>query len=82
MHIAEKWRCVNPGCCAELIVTESSRLQDSKNPRCGCGEVMKRAYEKPALGRVVAATGEPHAGVPGSETARLGVDAYENTSGH
>ncbi len=69
MRIGQKWHCVNPRCCAELVVTVSSRLVDVKKPRCECGDVMKREYEKPMLRKVVTSAKECHDGIPGNETA-------------
>jgi len=70
MHIGQKWHCVNPRCRAELVVTGSSQLVDADKPRCGCGTVMKRAYEQPTMRKVVLATDEAHGGVPGKEPVR------------
>ncbi len=70
MHIGQKWRCVDPRCGAELVITESSLLVDADKPRCGCGAAMKRAYEKPTVRTVVLATAEAHGGVSGKESIR------------
>jgi hypothetical protein len=70
MHVGQKWRCVNPRCRAELFITESSQLVYADKPRCGCGTVMKRAYEKPTVRRVVLPTDEAHGSVPGEEPIR------------
>jgi len=70
MHIGQKWRCVNPRCCAELVIIEPSRLAHADKPRCGCGTVMKRAYEKPTVRRVVLPADEAHGVVPGKKAAR------------
>ena len=53
LNRGEKWRCLNPMCCAEIVVTESSRKKDVTNPLCGCGTVMKRDYQKPAARTIV-----------------------------
>jgi hypothetical protein len=70
MHIGQKWRCVNPRCCAELVIIESSQLVDADQPRCGCGTVMKKAYERPTARRVVLAPDEAHGFVPRKESAK------------
>ena len=70
MHIGQKWHCINPRCQAELVITESSQLVDANNPRCGCGTVMKRVYEKPTARSVVLAPDEAHGVVPGKKAAK------------
>jgi hypothetical protein len=45
----ERWRCQNRQCGSEIFVTESSHTQGGSNPRCSCGEVMKRPYIRPEL---------------------------------
>ena len=77
MHIGQKWHCVDPRCRAELLVTESSRLADVKNPICGCGRAMKRVYEKPTVQRVAMCTAEEQGRILGNQ---LGVDAHVNPS--
>jgi hypothetical protein len=69
MRIGHKWHCVNPNCGAELIITESSRLVDADKPKCGCGAVMKRPYERPAVRRMMTSTGKEHGEAPGNEPA-------------
>lgn len=69
MHIGQKWHCINPMCSAELVITESSQLIDADNPRCGCGTVMKRAYERPTVRRVEPALDKTHGVVPGKKAA-------------
>ena len=58
MRVGEKWRCVNPACGAEMVVTESPRVPVLGKPKCGCGEVMKRPYVKPAARKILAGTAE------------------------
>lgn len=48
----QKWRCANPNCAAEIVVTESSRQTQTTQPTCGRGSKMKRAYEKPTPKKV------------------------------
>jgi hypothetical protein len=48
MQQGEKWLCSNGNCGAEIVVTESSSLNDIESPRCGCGSTMKKPREKPS----------------------------------
>lgn len=45
----ERWRCQNPVCGSEILVTISSRARGGSNPRCSCGEIMKKPYAQPGL---------------------------------
>src|SRR4029077_14451591 len=45
----ERWRCQNRACRSEILVTISSRMQGGSNPRCSCGETMKKPYSRPEL---------------------------------
>lgn len=39
----ERYRCVNPKCCCEIEVVRESRDATSvRNPRCICGQDMKK----------------------------------------
>jgi hypothetical protein len=51
VHIrkGERWRCQNSECGSEVFVTLSSRVESSSQPRCSCGEVMKKPYVRPEL---------------------------------
>lgn len=41
----ERYRCVNPKCCCEIeVVKESLDATSVRNPRCICGQDMKRMY--------------------------------------
>jgi hypothetical protein len=41
----ERYRCVNPKCCCEIdVVKESGDAASVRNPRCACGQDMKRMY--------------------------------------
>jgi hypothetical protein len=41
----ERYRCVNPKCCCEIdVLKESSDAHSVRNPRCVCGQDMKRMY--------------------------------------
>ncbi len=43
----ERWRCQSRICQAEILVLASSELQDGTNPRCSCGQIMKKPYTRP-----------------------------------
>ena len=45
----ERWGCQNPVCGSEILVITSSRAQGGSNPRCSCGEIMKKPYAQPGL---------------------------------
>lgn len=45
----EQWRCQNQECRSEILVSTSSRAQGGSNPRCSCGEIMKKRYVRPEL---------------------------------
>ncbi len=45
----ERWRCQNPACRSEILVTASSEVVDGKNPRCSCGRPMKKPYVRPEM---------------------------------
>ncbi len=70
MYRGEKWRCGNPECRAEVVVTDSSQSGATDKLRCGCGTVMKRVYEKPTARRVVLGTDKAHGAAAGKESAR------------
>jgi hypothetical protein len=55
MNKGEKWRCANPACQAEIIVTHASALAGTEKVRCACGSTMKRQYEKPMLRKAMSA---------------------------
>jgi hypothetical protein len=48
------YRCQNPLCRCEILVTKASALGALQNPRCGCGGNMKKPYTPPVL-RVISA---------------------------
>jgi hypothetical protein len=70
MRTGQKWRCVNPGCRAEMVIIESSQLVGAGQPRCGCGTVMKRAYEKPTARRIVLGADKALGAAAGKESAK------------
>jgi hypothetical protein len=43
----ERWHCMNEACAGEIMVLASSQLE-GQNPRCSCGSVMKKHYDKPS----------------------------------
>jgi len=51
----EQWRCQNQECRSEILVSTSSRAQGGSNPRCSCGEIMKKPYVRPELNTFEAA---------------------------
>lgn len=46
------WKCTNPECGAEIIVALAAKIEGSANPRCCCGSVMKRPYQRPTLTKI------------------------------
>jgi hypothetical protein len=44
----QRYRCQNRECGAEIEVTRDS-IGGASNPKCCCGEVMKKVYSKPVL---------------------------------
>ncbi len=44
----ERWRCLNDACGGEIMVLVSGQLE-GESPRCSCGSVMKKHYNKPTL---------------------------------
>ncbi len=53
----ERWRCQNPVCQSEILVTASSKGVNGKNPRCSCGSLMKKPYVRPEM-KIVPSTEE------------------------
>ena len=51
----ERYRCVNPKCCCEIdVVKESLDAASVRNPRCACGQDMKRMYGRNSLSAALA----------------------------
>lgn len=48
MRTGERYHCTNRFCGCEIEVTKAS-LTGELNPRCCCGEEMKKPYIKPAV---------------------------------
>ncbi|HEV1994553.1 MAG TPA: hypothetical protein VGR03_09490 [Candidatus Acidoferrum sp.] len=49
MKSGEHWHCVNPayGC---AVLVEANGEVEGQNPRCACGNIMKKSYSPPVLG--------------------------------
>ena len=45
----ERWRCQNEICQAEILVLASSELPEGINPRCSCGQIMRKPYARPEI---------------------------------
>jgi len=45
----ERWRCQNRICQAEILVLASSESSDGTNPRCSCGQIMRKPYARPEI---------------------------------
>ena len=45
----ERWRCQNRICQAEILVLASSELPEGTNPRCSCGQIMRKPYTRPEI---------------------------------
>lgn len=48
MRKAQRYRCQNRECGAEIEVTKDS-IEGESNPRCCCGAEMKKPYSEPVL---------------------------------
>jgi hypothetical protein len=48
MKSGERWHCVNPACCCELLVESDSRVA-GVSPQCACGSALKRNYVPPVF---------------------------------
>lgn len=48
MNAKERWLCVNPACGCQVIVEISGEIH-GQNPRCACGDIMKKRYAAPAF---------------------------------
>jgi hypothetical protein len=47
MKVRERWSCMNPACGCQVIVEIGGEVE-GHNPRCACGEIMKKKYISPA----------------------------------
>jgi len=56
----ERWRCQNPVCQSEILVTASSEVMDGRNPRCSCGSPMKKPYVRPEMKMVLSSEETRH----------------------
>jgi hypothetical protein len=68
LSLGEHWICVS--CRAEILVLTPSNVTDGFNPRCSCGNVMKKPYHAPKLEMV---TGEKAARFFGEQIEQLSV---------
>lgn len=48
MTKGQVYRCQNPACRCEIVVTKAS-LEASANPQCACGAEMKKPYNPPVF---------------------------------
>jgi hypothetical protein len=48
MRVGRKYRCQNLDCRSEVVVVEAS-MESGRNPRCCCGDEMKKPYYKPTF---------------------------------
>jgi hypothetical protein len=48
MRVGQKFRCQNLDCRSEVVVVEAS-VESVRNPRCCCGDEMKKQYCKPTF---------------------------------
>jgi hypothetical protein len=47
MKAKERWKCMNPACGCQVVVEIGGEVE-GRNPRCACGEIMKKKYTSPA----------------------------------
>ena len=47
MRARERWNCMNPACGCQVVVEVGGKVE-GRNPRCACGEIMKKKYTSPA----------------------------------
>jgi hypothetical protein len=47
MKARERWNCMNPACGCQVLVEIGGEVE-GRNPRCACGEIMKKRYTSPA----------------------------------
>jgi hypothetical protein len=48
MKAKERWLCLNPACGCQVVVEISGEIH-GQNPRCACGEIMKKKYAAPSF---------------------------------
>jgi hypothetical protein len=48
MNVGQRYRCQDPDCRCEIEVIKASTVA-VLNPRCCCGEEMKKPYTEPTL---------------------------------
>ena len=48
MKTGERWHCIHPACRCSILV-EATGEAEGKNPRCACGDVMRKEYVPPVF---------------------------------
>jgi hypothetical protein len=48
MKSGERWQCMNPACQCAVLVEIGGEVEGG-NPRCTCGNVMKKPYAPPVF---------------------------------
>jgi hypothetical protein len=48
MKSGERWHCINPAC-GSIVLVESNGEIEGHNPRCACGDAMKKEYSPPVF---------------------------------
>ena len=49
MRRNDRWRCSNPECGGEILVLANAKAFSATNPRCSCGNLMRKPYITPKL---------------------------------
>ncbi len=48
MKSGERWHCINTACGCTVLVEVNGEI-DGQNPRCPCGNIMKKSYSPPVF---------------------------------
>ena len=48
MKSGERWHCLNPACQCSVVVEISGKVE-GQNPRCACGNILKKVYAPPVF---------------------------------
>ncbi len=48
MKSGERWHCINAACGCTVLVEVNGEIE-GQNPRCACGNVMRKVYSPPVL---------------------------------
>ena len=48
MKARERWHCTNFACGCQVVVEISGEVE-GQNPRCACGEIMRKKYVSPVF---------------------------------